>query len=310
MNRLHLLFACLLLALFAGTLGAQSWQARNHGVGLYDASRDYDQTLRIVQTGGPWNAQDLLAQGSFASGSGARTFGAWLQGPPADSYKNRFGTPVYMVKYRLTDPRGQVRVFGPYGFYAPGFITAFLNLGSGPFGGWRIEWILVNRDTSEERSVASDNFEMAEHPRAGAMNPGAGQAPAPPVGLLDMSQPDYDQVLHILRASGRWSLKALTTLGAFSSGSGPKTFCAWYQGPHTRTFTNQYGTPVLMYKLKITDPRGKTDTFGPYGFTKPGFATHFLHVSTLGTYRLDWFTVHRETQAETLVQTTRFELVP
>lgn len=276
-------------------------------MGLYDASRDYDQTLRIVQQGGAWNAQELLAQGAFASGSGARTFGAWLQGPPASTFKNQYGTPIYMVKYRLTDPKGQSRTFGPHGFYQPGFITAFLNLASGPFGGWKLEWILVNRDTGEERVVASDSFEMAEQPRTGG--PSTGRAEAPPVGLLDLSQ-DYDQTLRILRAGGRWSLKELTSLGAFSSGSGPKTFCAWYQGPHTSTFTNQYGTPVLMYKVKITDPKGKSETFGPHGFAKPGFGYRFLNVSALGSYRIEWFTVHRDTHHETPVLSTGFELVP
>lgn len=311
MKLLRMLLACLGLAcLGAPPIMAQSWQVQSHGVGLYDASQDYDQSLRIIQQAGPWNAQELLAQGSFASGSSPRAFGAWLQGPHTNTYKNRFGTPIYMVKYRLIDPRGQAKLFGPYGFYAPGFITAFLNLSSGPFGGWRIEWILVNRDTNEERVVASDSFEMSEHPRAaGGMNPGSGRAEAPPIGLLDLSQPDYDTKLRIVRAGSRWSLKELNQLGAFA-GNGPKTFSAWYQGPHTSTFTNRFGTPVLMYKVRVTDPRGKSDSFGPYGFYKPGFAVKGLNVSTLGSYRIEWFTVHRETQAETPVLSTGFELVP
>jgi len=307
MKPLRMLLACLAL-LCAGSLSAQSWQIQGHGVGLYDASQDYDQTLRIVQKGGTWNAQDLLAQGSFNS-NGSKAFGAWLQGPPTDTFKNRFGTPIYLVKYRLTDPKGQARTFGPYGFYAPGFITAFLNISGGPFGAWKLEWILVNRDTNEEKVVAADMIGMSERPNATGSPASGTRADTPSIGLLDLSQ-DYDQTLRILRTGSRWSLKELTALGAFSSGSGPKSFCAWYQGPHTSTFTNRFGTPVLMYKIKVTDPHGKTDTSGPYGFAKPGFALKFLNVSTLGTYRVEWFTVHRETNVETPVLSTAFELVP
>jgi hypothetical protein len=97
--------------------------------------------------------------------------------------------------------------------------------------------------------------------------------------------------------------------GAFSSG-GTRAFCAWYQGPPTSTFTNRFGIPELLYKVRVSGPQGEVDTFGPYGFSKPGFGVQFLNLAQTGTWRVDWYTVHRETQEERLVQSTRFQLIP
>ncbi|HOI74261.1 MAG TPA: hypothetical protein PLO63_08950 [Syntrophales bacterium] len=162
MKSFRLSIACCVLVLFAATgLGAQDWFLHGHGVGLYDGSRsDYDRTLRVVQAGDRWSLQELADMGAFRT-NGPKVFGAWLQGPPTDTFKNRSGLPAFLYKVRITNPRGESRTEGPYNFYLPGFATFFLaDVQDGKAGTWRVEWFTVHRDTKEEKRVQTDVFEM------------------------------------------------------------------------------------------------------------------------------------------------------
>lgn len=311
MRRLFLLVACFAIVHLASPLVAQSWQAQGHGVGLYDNSRaDYDKTLRVVQPGTRWVLPELSAQNAFSSNA-PRSFGAWLQGPPPSTYLNRNGVPVFLYKVRVTNPRGAVQVFGPHGFYMGGHATFGVGVQGGPFGQWKVEWLLWHRDTQEERVVATDTFELSE---AAVSRPtqGTPQGTSVHVGLYDGSRPDYDQTVHVVQPGARWSLKQLAEMSAFNS-NGPRVFGSWYQGPHTRTFTNANGIQTLLHKVKVTNPRGQSQEFGPYGFYTPGHATHFLanvQNGLVGTWRVTWYTVHRDTKEEKLVQADTFEMVP
>lgn len=300
---------CLALALVPATLRAQSWQLKSHGVGLYDNSQaDYDRTLRVVQAGTKWNLEDLTRQNAFSSNA-PRTFGAWIQGPEPRTYQNAYGTPVFLYKVRVTNPRGQAQTFGPHGFYVGGHATIGLGVQGGPFGSWKVEWFTVHRDTQAETLVATDAIEVQERAPA-APTSGAVQVQVGHVGFYDGSRPDYDQVLRVVQAGSRWSLAQLSSANAFNA-NGPRVFGAWYQGPHTRTFTNSYGVTTLLYKVKVTNPRGQASTYGPYGFTTPGFATYFLadvQNGQTGTWKVEWYTVHRDTKAEQLVQSDAFEM--
>jgi hypothetical protein len=158
---LWMLFAALLVV--GPPLPAQSWQAKGHGVGLYAGNgADYDQVLRIVQTGNRWTLKQLSEMGAF-SGNGPKVFGAWLQGPHTNTFKNQYGTPIYMYKVRVTNPKGESRSYGNYGFYAPGFATYFLaDVQNGLTGTWRVDWFTVHRETLQEKQVQSSTFEMAD----------------------------------------------------------------------------------------------------------------------------------------------------
>jgi hypothetical protein len=295
------------------SLLAQPWQVKGHGIGLYVGNgADYDQVLRTVQSGNAWSLKDLQAMSAF-TGNGPKVFGAWIQGPHTNTFKNSYGTPVYMYKVRVTNPKGEAKTYGPYGFYAPGFATYFLSDVQADLPGtWKVEWFIVHRETQAETLVATDAFGMDAQKPAHRPIPGA-PAQILNIGLYDGSHPDYDEVLRVVRTGSRWSLKELMDSGAFASGSGPKTFGAWYRGPHTSTFTNAYGTPVLMYRVKVTNPKGEVREYGPYGFPKPGFAVYFLgdvRSGVFGVWKVDWFTEHRDTHERKLVQGSSFELVP
>ena len=302
---------CTLFLLVPASLGAQSWQLRTHGVGLYDNSQaDYDRTLRVVQAGSRWNLEELNRQNAFSSNA-PRTFGAWMQGPDPRTYQNAYGTPVFLYKVRVTNPRGQTQTFGPYGFATGGHATLGLGVQGGPFGPWKVEWFTVHRDTQAETLVASDAFDFQERAQ-GAPPAGPAQVQGGHVGFYDASPPDYDQVLRVVQTGSRWSLAQLGEGNAFNA-NGPKVFGAWYQGPHTRTFLNSYGVPIYYYKVKVTNPRGQVRSYGPYGFTTPGFATYFLgdvRDGLPGVWKVEWFTVHRDTREERQVQTDTFEMLP
>ncbi|MDD2501419.1 MAG: hypothetical protein PHN92_11460 [Geobacter sp.] len=134
---------------------AVEWQLKEMGVGVYDESQGYDTVLNVLQRGERWSQKQLYEQGYFANRE--KKFGAWLVGPPVDSYLNRYGTPLYSYKYRLTEPSGKSSMFGPHGFYKPGFATVFINA-SGQTGSWKIEFYLWNRDTDRETLVDSKVF--------------------------------------------------------------------------------------------------------------------------------------------------------
>ncbi len=311
MSRSSLSKACLLATLtFApACLNAQTWQLKTHGVGLFDNSRpDYDAVLRPVQAGSSWNLQDLTPQNAFGSNA-PQTFGAWIQGPDPKTYLNANGVPVFLYKVRVTNAKGQVQTFGPHGFYAGGHATLGLGVQGGPFGTWKVEWFTVHRDTKAETLIASDTFEILEK---AVSAPGQPQTQNVHVGLYDGSRPDYDQKLVVVKSGARWSLAQLSQMNAFNV-SGANVFGAWYQGPHTRTFTNSNGVIEYLYKVKVTNPRGQSSSYGPYGFYVPGFAAYFLgdvQNGLTGTWTVEWFTVHRDTKQEKSVQTDAFEMMP
>ncbi len=136
---------------------AAEWQMKEMGVGVYDESQGYDTVLSVLQRGDRWSQKQLYEQGYFSNRD--KKFGAWLVGPPADSYLNRYGTPVYGYKYRLTEPSGKSSMFGPHSFYNPGFATVFINA-SGSVGLWKIEFFLWSRDTDTASLLGSRVFTM------------------------------------------------------------------------------------------------------------------------------------------------------
>ena len=138
------------------TASAADWRLLDKGVGIWDDSA-YDTQLKVVEKRESWTMDELNKRGAFA-GRG-QVFGAWIVGPPAASYKNQYGTPVFMYKYRLTDPKGSSQVFGPYGFYQPGFATIFINA-SQQAGTWKIDWMLNNRDTGQDAPLETMIFTL------------------------------------------------------------------------------------------------------------------------------------------------------
>jgi hypothetical protein len=157
MTRRILIVICVIGSLLIPAASyASDWRLLDMGVGIWDDSA-YDTQLKIVEKRENWTMDELNKRGAF-SGRG-QLFGAWIVGPPVDTYKNRFGTPIYMYKYRLTDPKGSSQVFGPYGFYQPGFATTFINA-SQQVGTWKIDWMLNNRDTGQDTPIESMTFTL------------------------------------------------------------------------------------------------------------------------------------------------------
>lgn len=152
-----LILGLTLLCGLVATAPAAGWQMKEMGVGIYDESQGYDTVLSVLQRGERWSQKQLYEQGYFANRD--KKFGAWLVGPPANSYLNRYGVPLYGYRYRLTDPSGKSSMFGPHSFYQPGFTTVFINAG-GQTGSWKIEFYLWNRDTGVESLVGDLTFIM------------------------------------------------------------------------------------------------------------------------------------------------------
>ena len=141
---------------FSGSFSfAANWQLKDMGVGIYDTA-EYDKVLRVVEkrNNNDWSMKELLDRGAFR-GHG-KVFGAWLVGPPVNTYLNKNGVPEYGYKYRLTDPRGNSLVQGPGGFYMPGFTTVFINAGLP--GRWKIDFMLWQRSNEQVTPIGSLEF--------------------------------------------------------------------------------------------------------------------------------------------------------
>jgi len=116
------------------------------------------------------------------------------------------------------------------------------------------------------------------------------------VGLI-VEDENYDKQLKIVERNNVWDAKALYENGAQAGKyHGNQLFAAWLQGPHTSEYLNSYGTPVWMYKYRITYPDGTTFESGPHGFYTPGFAYFGIKTGryTNGSWKIDWYIQNRD----------------
>ena len=269
-TRSCILLVSLAFILSAGMLSAQGWTLKDSGVGLVIQDGDYDKQLKIAQRGNSFDLEDLYANGALAGKyKGNQAFTAWLVGPHTDTYKNKYGTPVWNYKYKVTYPGGKTYEGGPGGFYTPGFTSVSLSIGGDTAGKWKIEWFIVNRDTGEVRQVATNEFTTTWGKPAAAA---AGDWKLVDVGVgLVIQDGDYDKQLKIAQRGDQFDLQELYANGALAGKyKGNQAFAAWLVGPHTDTYLNKYGTPVWSYKYKVTYPGGKTYEGGPGGLLHPG----------------------------------------
>lgn len=156
MRRIFLISVSILLVV---TVHAQNWTLKESGVGLIIEDENYDKKLKVMQKGTNWDAKELYENGALAGKyKGNQLFAAWLQGPDTKEYLNKYGTPVWMYKYKITYPDGKTFESGPQGFFAPGFTYFGINTGSYTKGIWKIEWFVVNRDNQQTNLVATTVF--------------------------------------------------------------------------------------------------------------------------------------------------------
>lgn len=298
MKRL-ILFLILNVYAFSFT-AAQEWTPKDIGVGIFDDS-EYDRVLKIVERKDEWVQAELYESGAFA-GRG-KTFGAWIAGPPVESYLNSNGVPIYLYKYKVTYPDGSTQEFGPSGFYTPGF-SAFSINASFPkaIGKWKIDFYIWNRENNESKLIGSKEFVMLDK------KPGTGWSLKDMgAGIYDDSE--YDTVLKIVKRGTVFSQSELYNNGAFA-GRG-KTFGAWISGPPASEYLNSNGVPIYLYKYKITYPDGRTQEFGPSGFYNPGFSIFSINASApdaLGTWSIDFYIMNRETNEIKKVGSQKFTM--
>jgi len=128
------------------------------------------------------------------------------------------------------------------------------------------------------------------------------------VGLV-IQDADYDKQLKIAARGTAWDLEELYAGGALAGKyRGNQVFAAWLAGPPTGAFLNSSGLPAWNYKYKFTFPNGTTFEGGPYGFYTPGFATVGISIGggTAGSWKIDWYIVHRATKEVRPVATNEF----
>ena len=283
---------------FESLANADGWRLKDMGVGIYDDAA-YDTQLQIVEKRSTWSLKELQSRGALA-GRG-KVFGAWLSGPPVNTYLNQSGQAEYLYKYRLTDPKGQSTVSGPHGFYSPGFTTVFINTWIA--GNWKIEFMIWSRSTGQEKPVGSMNFTITDTDTA-KTTPADWQLKDMGVGIYDDAA--YDTRLQIVEKRNTWSLKELQSRGALA-GRG-KVFGAWLSGPPVNTYLNENGVAKYLYKYRLTDPKGQVMLSGPHGFYQPGFTTVFINTWIAGNWKIEFMVWSRMSGQEITVGTIDFEI--
>jgi hypothetical protein len=137
-------------------------------VGIVD---DTQSPPRIVERDREvWGSEDI----ANLSG-GRRSFGFWIVGPRPDGFRNRFGTAIYALKWRA----------GPEGGALRGSLQGFSDEGWGGYqmetrpGRYRVELLLVNRDTGEEQLIKSLTYRIIAGTSGGGrpIHPGGGGRP-------------------------------------------------------------------------------------------------------------------------------------
>ena len=302
------LFIVFLIIFSAFAVKSQNWKLIDSGVGLIVSDENYDKQLRIIERNTLFDLKELTETGAMnGKYRGNQLFASWLQGPPASSYANSYGTPVWMYKYKITYPDGKTYEAGPYGFYQSGFTYFGINTGNYTEGNWKIEWFIVHRETQETRLVATNEFKT----KSGNPVPAAASGwQVKDIGIGIYDQSEYDRVLKIVKRGDNWSQKQLYADGFFSNRD--KIFGTWMEGPPVSTFVNQYGTPVWLAKFDIRYPDGSHKEFGPYGFYQTGFITMFISVgeNQTGKWKIDYYIVHRETQQTQKIDSREFTITP
>ena len=156
----RLLLVCA-LSLVTGSVRAAGWIANDTGVGTYIQAASDDAPKILKRDQGQWGENNLLSLDAKVS------FGLWMAGPNPDTYRNRFGTPIYMYKFRLSTNGGEAKPFGPYGFNAKGWAVSSLPKGKGSY---RLEMLVVDRDTLAETSIATKEYKIVDGTVGGGEN--------------------------------------------------------------------------------------------------------------------------------------------
>ncbi len=299
MKRKAFLFLAVVVMLFSvPPVEASGWQLKDMGVGIYDDAA-YDKELRIVEKRNTWSMKELLDRGAFR-GQG-KVFGAWLVGPPVNTYLDKNGLARYSYKYRLTDPKGQSIVSGPHGFYMPGFTITSINAGIP--GKWKIDYMLWERGSQEVTPIGSIEFTITEGDAAKPAQTGW-QLKDMGVGIYDDAA--YDKELRIVEKRNTWSMKELLDRGAFR-GQG-KVFGAWLVGPPVNTYLDKNGLARYSYKYRLTDPKGQSTVSGPHGFYMPGFTITSINAGIPGKWKIDYMLWERGSQEVTPIGSIEFTI--
>jgi len=129
-------------------------EGRTPRCGVFEESHG---RVTVLAEGEQFSLSQLIAENRF-SGSGPAAFGCWVEIGTSDDLR---GTLVY--GYRVTDPSGERKEFGPSGIEAGGFgstggipVPAYKQ----PIGAWTVEFFTIRRDNGARAPLGSVSFNM------------------------------------------------------------------------------------------------------------------------------------------------------
>jgi len=147
------------LSLFVAIFSyGQDWSVKDIGIGILDTS-EYDRVLKVFKRGDKWSEKEIYDL-RYAPGT-EKVFATWIEGPPTKEFLNSNGLPVWLCEYIITYPDKSIQVFGPFGFFEPGYSTMIINPSLRYIGKWKIEYFITHRDSKERRQIGTRYFNLS-----------------------------------------------------------------------------------------------------------------------------------------------------
>jgi hypothetical protein len=154
------IFFFTVLIFITSATGAQIWTLKDSGIGLIIDNGD-NKPLKIMKRSTIWDARELKENGAMEGKyNGNQLFAAWIQGPETKEYLNSMGKPLWMNNYKITYPDGKNFESECIDFLSSGFSYFGINAGAYTEGVWKIEWFIYNRNTHQNRQVATKVFQI------------------------------------------------------------------------------------------------------------------------------------------------------
>lgn len=141
---------------------AQAWTISDAGIGILDEANR--PPVVVERDRGEWFQDDIIAKLGRN-----RSFGFWIVGPRPDTFRNRYGIPIYSYFFQESRPGAPVRKSGQYSFSDEGWGSYQLNYTP---GNYRVEVFLLNRETQAESLIKTFSYRVSPGKGAGGVQPG------------------------------------------------------------------------------------------------------------------------------------------
>lgn len=155
--------AALFLLTSLAAYAQSGWSLLDAGIGILDESQTPPRILERDRT--DWSSEDIVSRLGDR-----RYFEFWIVGPRPETFRNRFGIPVYDYRWR-SSRMGEAWRGARHGFNSEGWGGYQLDYQPGSY---QVEVYLINRDTEQEHLIKSFQYRVVTGPAGRESRPHRG----------------------------------------------------------------------------------------------------------------------------------------